>query len=44
MAHISDLPCPMPWGTTSGIERPCSDPNIVRPVRGYPELDALYDF
>jgi len=42
MAHISGLSCPMPWGVAYGPERPCSDPNVVRSTRGYPQLDALY--
>lgn len=42
MAHISEQPCPMPWSSTSGQEQPCSDPNAVRPARGYPQLDFLY--
>jgi hypothetical protein len=44
MAHISRLPCPMPWGRSYGQEQPCPDPNAVRPTRGYPDIDALYDF
>ena len=44
MAHISGLPCPMPWGRSYGQEQPCTDPNVVRRTRGYPDIDALYDF
>lgn len=44
MAHLSGLPCPLPWGVTFPQEQPCSDPNLVRPFRGYPQLDALYQF
>ena len=44
MAHISAGPCPMPWGRSYGQEQPCPDPNVVRPTRGYPDIDALYDF
>ncbi len=44
MAHISAMPCPMPWTRDFGQEQPCSDPNLVRPFRGYPQLDALYVF
>lgn len=44
MAHISERPCPMPWGVNYPQEQPCSDPNEVRPQRGYPQLDALYVF
>ncbi len=44
MAHISQLPCPMPWGPAYGLETPCPDPNEVQPARGHPRLDALYEF
>ena len=44
MAHISGRACPVPWGVGYPIETPCPDPNEVRPLRGYPQLDALYVF
>jgi hypothetical protein len=44
MAHVSGRPCPMPWAPTVGQQDPCPDPNVERAVRGYPDLDALYDF
>ena len=43
MAFVSGLPCPMPWTPTSLQDQPCVDPNAVRPARGYPDIDGLYE-
>jgi hypothetical protein len=43
MAQLDGRPCPMPWTPTFPQDQVCSDPNVLRILRGLPDIEGLYE-